>query len=351
MKILADATLPLLLHYFRTPFELTTYQGIEELKQLLPSTDILLCRSTLKVNESLLSGTKVKIVATASSGIDHIDERYLKKQNILLIDAKGSNARAVADYVIACLATLELNQPLSIKKAAVIGVGKVGGEVIERFLALGYDIVAYDPIKEQINNGHAYASLNEVFTCDLISIHANLHNKAPFPSKNLLNKSFFNALKNQTIIINAARGGIVDEAALLESNKELIYCTDVYHNEPNINKEIVDFSALCTPHIAGHAIEAKLSAIDDIYKKISKHLKLPQTIHPIKQGATSPLAQAATWQEVVLKHYSLQNETRQLKSAANKQNAFLTLRKAHNFRHHFNLIYKKDRSFNKILGV
>src|SRR5690554_546410 len=100
MKILADASLPGLLQAFPKPFQLTLYHELKEVPQLLSGKEILLCRSTLKIAEPLLKGHSLRYLATASSGTDHIDKAYLRANSIELFDAKGSNATAVADYVI-----------------------------------------------------------------------------------------------------------------------------------------------------------------------------------------------------------------------------------------------------------
>lgn len=121
MNILADASLPGLKQAFPKPFHLTEYHHPDEIAQLLPGQDILLCRSTLKVNQSLLKNHCLQYVATASSGTDHLDHLWLGSQNIQVIDAKGSNAQAVADYVVACLAFWN-NSTLSmgIKQASLV---------------------------------------------------------------------------------------------------------------------------------------------------------------------------------------------------------------------------------------
>ena len=107
MKILADATLSNLDIAFPSPFQFFLYHNSEELSLLLSQADILLCRSTLKVDRTLLRYHCLQVVATASSGYDHIDVAYLKTQNISLMDANGSNAIAVGDYVLSVLAHLQ----------------------------------------------------------------------------------------------------------------------------------------------------------------------------------------------------------------------------------------------------
>lgn len=298
------------------------------LEDALPSHDVLVCRSTLSITPQLLDNTHISCVATASSGIDHLNTDYLTTQNIPYFDAKGCNAEAVADYVLATLAYLKKHQLIREMRAGVIGAGEVGTRVIKRLKALGFDVLVYDPFKPHLNT----CSFEALKNCQLLCIHANLHNNAPYPTQNLLDTAFFDALSPNTVIINAARGGIVNETALLNQEKPLIYCTDVYQNEPDINPDIVAYATLCTPHIAGHSIEAKQNAVAYLSQKLHVYF-----------GLTPPAkARLADTREVahlplpdILDIYNPLEETVVLKKATHIQTTFLSLRRAHKHRHNF----------------
>ncbi len=349
VKILADASLPGLDASFKKPFKLTSYQNKQMLMDALPYHDVLLCRSTLKVNAALLKNSKLSCVATASSGVDHIDKDYLKTQNIALFDAKGCNAEAVADYVLATLAYLKIHNKISGSgmRAGVVGAGEVGSRVIQHLKALGFKVFAYDPLKPNF----ASCTFEALTHCDVLCIHANLHNTKPYPTKNLLNTAFFEALKPNTVIINAARGGIIDETELLSTQKNIIYCTDVYLNEPSINPEIINYATLCTPHIAGHSIEAKQNAVIHLSQKLHAHFSLTYSLRTptcsgypdnIKTTGCLGQAEARRLEEIftksmgsILNLYNPLAETLKLKKVTDKQAAFTTLRRQHR-RHHFN---------------
>jgi len=336
MKILADASLPGLVEAFPKPFELSTYLHANEIPNLLKDQQILLCRSTLQVNESLLKGHSLRYVATASSGTDHIDSLYLKNNAIELIDAKGSNAVAVADYVIASLAFLQKYKGFSGLKAGVIGVGEVGEKVVKRLAAAGMEVHSYDPLRSE-NDPHFFScTLDTITQCDLVCIHANLHDNPPYSSRNLFDKRLLNRLKPNAVIINASRGGIVNEEALLQQKKPIIYCTDVYYNEPDINPEIIRLATLCTPHIAGHSLEAKCEAVRMVSRKLHTrlHLSSPTFSEPAIE-ATNLSNTFKHWQDIALHLYNPFEETNFIKSANNLQQSFLNLRKAHQKRHDF----------------
>ncbi len=353
IKILADATLPGLSALFKPPFTLTCYHSQDEVRKLRVSQNILLCRSTLRVGAGLLSNSSIECVATASSGIDHIDSNYLKQHHINLFDAKGSNARAVADYVVATIAALcHHGNPIG-KLAGVIGVGEVGSRVVTRLLAAGFEVICFDPLKAQQNNNYSYCGLSDLITCDVLCVHANLHDLPPFPSRNLLNANFFAQLKKNIIIINAARGGIVNEADLLATPWPITYCTDVYEHEPTLDPRLVNFATVCTPHIAGHSIEAKITAVVQISQQLHNHYRL--TMPSAERTVLDPVAiisAGKSWQDTVLSLYNPLIETRALKAVIDKESAFLSQRKAHQYRHDFNsyTVSGLDQRTRRLLG-
>lgn len=331
IKILADASLPLLADCFPPPFALTYYQEASAIRALLADHKVLLCRSTLAVKAPLLAKHALDYVATASSGIDHLDSHYLAQEGVRIIDAKGSNANSVADYVLACLAWLHQQQTSKPVTIGIIGCGATGSIVAQRLRALGFTLLLYDPLRPDF----ASCSFEQLYTCDVLCIHANLHNDAPHASRNLLNGAFLERLKANTAIINAARGHIVNEQALLTLKQPLIYCSDVFANEPTINPEIIAYAKLCTPHIAGHSIEAKADAVKMLSAKLHHCYQLPPPSFadtPIKPYKINP----ATWVAQLSALYNPAVESEQMKASPTTQ-TFITLRKAHQ-RHDFNLV-------------
>ena len=235
MQILADASLPNVQRHLGVSFELTLYNNHEELLAKIGQAEILVCRSTLKVSKELLASTKISCVATASSGTDHIDKTYLSAKGIRLIDAKGTNSSSVCDYVFASLALLTKLSLAKVQKIAIIGSGEVGSLLSARLKQFNFTVSSYDPTKALRNKSFISCDLQEIYAADLICIHADLHNNLPYPSLDLFNHEFLARLQKGTIIINAARGGIVNEKDLLANNNDIVYCTDVYCFEPQIN--------------------------------------------------------------------------------------------------------------------
>jgi len=324
IPLLADDSLPLLEALFSHHFKLRTYQNHEEIYHDDAPQEILLCRSNLRIDQDFLNKTQFKTIATATSGTDHIDIHYLQKKKTQLLDAKGANAAAVADYVLATLAYLD--RPFN--SVGIIGMGEVGRAVKQRLQLLQQNVLAYDPWLPE----HSQVCFNDILACDVITLHANLHDTAPFPSRHLFNANNLPHLKPGTVLINAARGELIDTDALLTLKPDIIYCTDVFPNEPNISAKLIDYATLCTPHIAGHSIQAKNQAVIQISQQLHQHYQMPRPKTKIQLHSNHPIV-AHQWQKALLDHYNPIHESRFLKAAKNKKNAFLYLRKSHCNRH------------------
>jgi erythronate-4-phosphate dehydrogenase len=353
MNVLADASLPGLVQAFPAPFKLTYFHRLDEVTQLLPGQDILLCRATLKVNKELLKNHSLRYVATATSGTDHLDSEYLAAENIQVIDAKGCNARAVADYIVSCLAYLQLQNLIPGTKAGIIGLGRVGTQVAQRLIAAGFELVTYDPPKATREPNTFYScQLEELQHVDLLCIHAELHDQKPHASRNLIGQEFLSKLKPGCVIINAARGGIVDEKAIINAPMSLNYCADVYLNEPNINQQILDTAVLCTPHIAGHSLEAKYIAVAIVSRILHQLAGLPCPVFAKPEKNIVHLDPQKNWQENILSIYNPLKETLILKTAQDKETTYLNVRKAHQHRHDFCLYAhpKLDETTKLMLG-
>ena len=331
MKILADATLT---HIpYNSFFTYSVYHDAHEMQQTLGDNDILICRSTLKITPQVLKDANIKCIATASSGTDHIDMRYLAENNIQLIDAKGCNANSVANYVMCCIAALRINKYTVGNNIGIIGMGAVGQTVAQQLLATKFKVYGYDPL----NPAHNYScTLQELQACDVLLIHANLHATEPFPSYNLINQDFLQKTKAK-IIINAARGNIVNEENLL-AHSSIIYCTDVYANEPAINPEIIQYANICTPHIAGHSIDAKYKTM--LHLRDCIHHQYGVSLPENTEHTTTMLKIDYTknWEDQILQIYNPYIETKRLQQATNLQETFLRLRQEHKFRCEFSNI-------------
>ncbi len=241
--------------------DVTLFSGRALSRVELKHADVLLVRSVSRVNAALLDGTPVRIVGTATAGTDHLDLSYLQERGIEVFDAAGCNARAVAEYVLACcLAAGVLQQrPATALSIGVIGYGNVGKQVAALFAALGMSCVINDPPLAAAGSTVAGATLEAALASDIVTVHVPLTDGGDHPTRGLLGAAELAAINDDALLINAARGGVVDERALLAwaQQRERAIALDCWVGEPSIAPELLRRVTLATPHIAGHTIEAR----------------------------------------------------------------------------------------------
>lgn len=332
MKVVADENIPQIQHYCADLGELLLKPGRNITRDDVFDADVLLVRSTTKVDKLLLRDTPVKFVGSTVAGLDHLDIEYLNTQNIKWFAAEGCNAVAVSEYVVCVVAALQkkLLLPQKNLRAAVIGVGRIGSLVVNKLRDLGFEVLTCDPFYD-------LTPLADIGDVDLISIHTPLTHGGPFPTFHLIEKNFLARQKENTVLLNAGRGSVVNVADLKIYGKHLQWCLDVFENEPSIDPEIVEAATIATPHIAGHTVQAKLRGLEMVYKEmlkqniisIEKNFKYPEkTLH---------VADKSDWREFALKVYDPFQTTLQFKS---QTQPFDELRKEVQERYEFNYILK-----------
>jgi erythronate-4-phosphate dehydrogenase len=251
----------------------------------LGQAEALIVRSVTKVNADLLSSSLVRVVGSATSGADHVDLSFLKKRGIQFFDAQGCNSRAVAEYVACCLFDYchVTGKGLDDLTVGVIGFGHVGQALGGMLDDLSIKFVVYDPISEAVNKEQRVASLDEIFDCNVVTLHVPLTFEGKFPTAGMVNRKYLGRLKPKQLIINSARGGVLDERALvsrIQRTKKLYAVIDCWENEPEINSELSASVWRGTPHIAGHTREARHRAAEILYGRISEWLKLSVPAFP-----------------------------------------------------------------------
>lgn len=277
MKILADENITGLAELFAGHGEITTAAGRAITADLVRDVDVLLVRSVTKVNAQLLAGSRCRFVGTATSGTDHIDIAWLRARGIAFADAHGCNAAAVADYVLAALAALGLEDGEDWRRRSVgiIGCGAVGSRLAARFRALGMDLCIYDPF---LDAGHPLAAhfhgLESVLEQDIVTLHVPLTRDGPWPTWQLLDAAALAKLRHGAILVNAARGGVIDEAALkarLDGGPELRVVLDTWVGEPAIDASLFAQVRFGTAHIAGYSAYGKWLGTAMVHEAFCRH--------------------------------------------------------------------------------
>jgi erythronate-4-phosphate dehydrogenase len=200
----------------------------------------------------------------------------LQENNITFASAQGCNANAVAEYVISALANLanDYSFDLSSKTLGIIGVGNVGSRLDFKAKQLGITTLLNDPPRQEIEGNEGFFDLNTALSADIVTFHTPLTFSGSHPTHNLLGSHNFDLITENTIVINAARGGIIDEN-LWENTKTKANVIDCWVDEPNINSKLQSSAYWATPHIAGHSIDAKFMGSYMIYKDLSSFIKSP----------------------------------------------------------------------------
>ena len=266
MKIVADIAIPYLAEAVRAGWpnvHICPMKPEEIDHEALLDADVLVVRTRTKVDAALLSGTKVRLVCTATIGYDHIDTTWCEQNGVRWSACPGCNAQAVCDYIEEVLSELSASgcQPSVV---GIVGVGHVGSLVAEMADRKGMQVLLNDPPKG------IGVSLDEIArNSDIITFHTPLDQT----TYHLCDANFLSKTRSETLIINAARGGVVDEKALLASGREFVL--DTWEGEPNVNTEAVEKARLATMHIAGYSQEGKKRATEMCLEAISQEFDLP----------------------------------------------------------------------------
>ena len=245
--------------------------------------EILFVRSTINVNEQLLRNTNVKFVATATTGIDHIDLAYLNKNNIIFYDAAGSNSNSVAEYVFYVILRWIIENKINFNKLkiGIIGYGRIGKKIANFSHIINAQIFVNDPPLKANNylfpDYVNYVEIEELLeNCNIITNHVPLTYDGNYPTFNLINYNLLKLIKENSLLIHTSRGGVVNEKDLISllEKVNLSLAIDVWENEPNINCNLVEKCFFATPHIAGYSYNGKLNGSLMMAKYFEEYTKL-----------------------------------------------------------------------------
>lgn len=283
MRILADENIPYIREAFGALGEVETCTGRDMAAEQAREADVLLVRSITKVNASLLDGSAVKFVATATIGTDHIDNDYLDEHGIGFSSAPGSNAESVAQYMVAALLILSRRGGFELrgKTLGLVGVGNTGSRIARNAKAIGMRVLLNDPpLRRQTGFDEKYRPLDEIFEADFVGLHVPLTKDGADPTYHLADEAFLSRMKPGAVLINTSRGAVCDNAALLKALNEKRIAgavLDVWENEPTIDLELLDKVDIATPHIAGYSFDGKVRGTEMIYRAVCEHFQIEPT--------------------------------------------------------------------------
>ena len=267
-----------------------------ELKDIINQYDGLVVRSATKATDEIISaGSKLKIIGRAGAGVDNIDLDSAKKNNVIVMNTPGGNTNATAEHTLSLLLSLYRSIPdasygthqglwekkkfkgleLKGKTLGIIGFGNVGARFAEMAFALGLNVtVCSESFPSRQKNFPNFASIGLsklISNSDIISFHC----KPPKDGKAIISMSQLKLMKKNSVIINTARGGLIDENDLKKALEDGIIrgaALDVFSNEPAKSNVLFDVpNLILTPHIAASTVEAQLIVAEQIAEQISDY--------------------------------------------------------------------------------
>ena len=319
MKIVADRDIPEVANAFAGLGDVELLAGREIGPGQLRDCRCLAVRSITRVDAALLDGSEVEFVATATIGTDHVDLDYLAGAGIGFANAAGCNAEAASEYVIAGLFELAARRgfdPLE-RRAGIVGCGNVGSRVRAKLAALGIDTLVCDPPRAAagVDDGAHVGLATLLGECNLVSLHVPLTRDGAWPTFHLLDATRLAALSDGCVLINAARGAVVENnalAALLRRRDDLIVFLDTWEGEPLVARELLARVDLATPHVAGYSVEGRLRGTQMALDAACRHfgvepgwdmerlLPPPRELHPTAAGS-----RGASWQALLREHWNI----------------------------------------------
>ncbi|WP_298653546.1 4-phosphoerythronate dehydrogenase PdxB [uncultured Proteiniphilum sp.] len=266
MKILADAHIPYLRGVAEQFGEVEYLPGNQFTRDAITEKDALIVRTVTHFGEEILSGSRVKLICSATIGFDHIDTAWCDAHGVAWRTAPGCNAASVEQYVTASLLYLAEKYPFDLKEKTIgiVGVGNVGSKVGAACRKLGMRVLLNDPPRQEREGAGLFVDIGTIQReADIITFHTPLTKTGEHKTHHLADDRFLESVEKKPFIINAARGGITDNQALkkaIHTGNIAGVVIDCWENEPEIDRELLRMAHIATPHIAGYSADGKWTA-------------------------------------------------------------------------------------------
>lgn len=287
MKIVADSRIPFLEGVFE-PYAEVVYKDGKDISACdVKDAAALIVRTRTRCNPSLLEGSDVEIISTATIGTDHIDHKWCEKKGIIITNAAGCNSGGVMNYILSSLYAVASRRSIRLDRSVfgIIGVGNVGKRVEDAARKLGFEVLLCDPPRALEEGPEAFCSLDYLLdNADIVTIHTPLDKT----TVGMAGEDFFRKIKPGAVFINAARGEIVDESALIHAAPKLgAIIIDTWCNEPRINPAVMDLADIATPHIAGYSYQGKQNGTSMAVRAIAHHFGIAELydFYPVAANA------------------------------------------------------------------
>lgn len=321
MKVVVDDKIPYIKEYISQLADQVVFlPGASITPTDVKDADALIIRTRTRCDSTLLANSRVRFIATATIGFDHIDTEYCRQNHIAWVNSPGCNAGSVAQYVQSALLALQEEKDINLHnmRMGIVGVGHVGSLICETARSFGMEILCCDPPRaDQGETG--FVSLEEIAKkCDIISFHTPLIKEETYCTYHMADKTFFDSLIHKPIIINTSRGEVIETQALLSAIKNNLVSEtiiDVWEHEPEINLELLNQTFIGTPHIAGYSADGKANATRMVLEAFCHFFKIPSNNFNIKLPTVEIIPNECTLNELQLALYDPRNDSKKLKSS------------------------------------
>lgn len=361
MKIIIDDKIPYIQGALEGVAEVVYLPGSKTTPEVVKDADALITRTRTICNEQLLSGSRVKFIATATIGYDHIDKEFCDKAGIAWTNAPGCNAKSVEQYIAAALFTWagRTGTKLRDHTIGVVGVGNVGSKVARFCEILGMKVLLNDLPRERLEGGKQFVSLEVISKqADIITFHVPLNMSGEDATFHLVDRDFLAGLARKPLLINSCRGEVFDSVSVIDSIKTNAlsgFIADCWENEPEINLELLGLADIATPHIAGYSRDGKANGTMMSVQAVSRFfglglddwkpsgVEIPgKTLIELNDAGRDEESVIA---EAVLKTYDPETDDRALR---NSPALFEKQRGDYPVRREFTTYYIKDRNLKGV---
>lgn len=280
MKIVIDDKIPYIRGAFEPFAEVVYLPGNKTTPEVVKDADAIVTRTRTKCNRDLLTGSKVKFIATATIGHDHIDTEFCKQAGIEWTNAPGCNAESVNQYIASALFSYSMKKRFDLKDKTIgiVGVGHVGSKVARLCETIGMKVLLNDPPRERVEGPEQFVSLEKIQNeADIITFHVPLNIKGDDTTFHMVDEKFIQNLKKKPLLINSCRGEVFDTKATkkaLQTGAISGFIADCWENEPDIDLELLEMADYGTPHIAGYSKDGKANGTKMSVQAISRFFNL-----------------------------------------------------------------------------
>lgn len=321
MKVIVDNKIPYIKEAIEKIADEVVYApGKDFTPALVKDADALIIRTRTHCDRALLEGSKVKFIATATIGFDHIDTEYCREAGIEWTNAPGCNSASVAQYIQSALLLLQQSKGIKLKDCTIgiVGVGNVGTKVAAVAHKLGMRVLLNDLPRAEKEGSNSFTSLETMAQeCDILTFHVPLYKEGKYKTYHLADETFFRSLKRKPIIINTSRGEVIETGALSQALKAgwiADAVIDVWEHEPEIDLDLLDKVFIGTPHIAGYSADGKANATRMSLDALCRHFGMKAEYQIAAPAPEESQIVASSQEEALLKIYNPERDSHALKS-------------------------------------